>query len=466
MRTVAMTGASGFIGRVLADRLLTDGYELRLLARTPSKLESFKTRGATVLKGDLTDPESVGRFLEGSDAVVHLAAVYRLGGDLEWMRQVNVEGTRNVLDAARQEGVGRVLYCGSDTSFGDTQGRVEDETAVPEGRHRSNYARTKSEAHRLVEERMENGDPVVHAIVSSVYGPGDESPIADLIENHLAGHALAYLDREAGYTFTHVEDVADGLQRVLEDGEEGERYLLSGEPATFEEFFRALSARTGIPEPRFELPNWLVDAVRPLARTCASALGQSTSKIDEMIDMGRNVTRFFSGEKAREELGWTARSLRKGLRDTLPSFRERERESRRSVLEAAGYPLLGLALFDLALGATATFAPDLYSTILHGSAEAVDSSGALLPRTGTLWLVFAGVQGVAGLNPVRRRSWVLAAGVLRLMDVPADPVYFLNADSLTGLGKLGLISAPLFNFLTGSFFLYAGYRGLRSLRAE
>lgn len=464
METLTMTGASGFIGRVLADRLVTDGYELRLLARTPSKVESFETRGTAVVEGDLTDPEAVREAVSGSDAVVHLAAVYRLGGDLDWMRAVNVEGTRNVLDAAREEGVSRVLYCGSDTSLGNTQGRVADESKEHDGNYRSNYARTKHEAHQLVEERMHEGEPIVHAIVSSVYGPGDESPVAELIESHLAGHALAYLDRDAGYTFTHVEDVASGLQRALEEGATGESYLISGEPATFEEFFEVLSERTGIPEPRFGVPDWLVDAVKPVAKAGASLLGKTASEIEEMIGMGRNVTRFFSGEKAREELGWSARSLRKGLEDTLPSFRERERESRRSVLEAARYPLLGLALFDVALGATATFAPELYSTILHGSAETVDSSGALLPRTGTLWLVFAGVQGVAALDPVDRPSWVLAAGVLRLMDVPADPVYYLNADQLTPLGTAGLLSAPVFNLLTGAFFAYAGYRELRSLR--
>ena len=257
MDTVMMTGSTGFIGQYLTDLLLEKGYDLRLLVRSPSKAEEFEKRGATLVPGDLTDPKSVGRAMKGVDGVIHLAAVYRLGGDREWMRSVNVEGTRTVLDQARKEGVSRILYCGSDTSLGDTDGDVADEEATHGGNFRSNYARTKHEAHQLVDERIRDGEPIVHAIVSSVYGPGDDSPIAQLIEHHLAGHTMAYLDREAGYTFTYVEDVASGLLNAYEEGNPGEEYMISGEPATFEDFFTALSEQSGVSEPRFELSDWL-----------------------------------------------------------------------------------------------------------------------------------------------------------------------------------------------------------------
>lgn len=465
MTTVMMTGATGFVGGRLARKLLDDGYNLRLLVRTPAGAEDLRNRGAKIIEGDLTDRASIREAMKGADGVFHLAAVYRLGGDLEWMRTVNVDGTRNVLDAARERNL-RVLYCGSDTSLGDTHGEVADENQEHDGTFRSNYARTKHEAHRLVETRMEEGDPIVHAIVSSVYGPDDESPIAELIENHLAGHALAYLDGDAGYTFTYVDDVAEALQLAYEEGETGESYMVSGDPATFEEFFVRLSEATGIPEPRFELPSWLVSTVRPVAERVASLVGKSADEIREMVDMGRGVTRFFSGKKARRELDWDPRSLKDGLEETIPSFGEKELARARMVLELAKYPLLGLALFDLVLGSTAAFLPDLYRTIMHpGLAELhTGAPDYLLTRTGVLWLVFSFTQGVASLDPVNRPGWVLAAGVLRLMDVPADPVYYLVADDLSRLGSLGLLSAPLFNALTGGFFLYAGYRGLRAMK--
>jgi dihydroflavonol-4-reductase len=462
-----MTGATGFVGGRLAEELLDHGYDLRLLVRTPSDASHLKERGAEIIEGDLTDPGSIERAVRTVDGIFHIAAAYVLGGDLDWMRQVNVEGTRHVLDAARKEDVDKILYCGSDTSLGDTEGKIADETHVHDGNFRSNYARTKYEAHQMVEERIQDGDPIVHGIVSSVYGPGDESPIADLIMNHLAGHALLYLDRDAGYTFTHVDDVARALRLSYENGEVGESYLISGEPATFEEFFAALSEETSIPEPRFEVPDWLVNSVKPLVKAGASLLGKTANQIDEMIDMGRNVTRFFSNEKTKTKLDWDPRSLGEGLEDTLDWFKDKELKKSKKLLRQLRYPLLGLAGFDLVLGTTAVVFPDLYAKIIHGpNGLPAGSSLYLLARTGTLWLVFSGVQAMAAIDPIKHKTWVLAAGVLRLMDVPADPVYYLSADNLSTLGTLGLLSAPVFNFISGAVFVYAGYRGLRALRWE
>lgn len=464
--SVLVTGATGFVGGRLARQLLDRDYEVRVLARTPSDAAELEGRGAEVVEGDLTDAESVRDAVRGVDGVFHLAAVYELGGDLEWMREVNVEGTRRVLDAAAEEGVDRVVYCGSDTSLGDTAGDVRDESATHDGPFRSVYAQTKHEAHELVDERIEQGAPVVHAIVSTVYGPGDESPVADLIEHHLAGRLVAHLDAEAGYTFTHVDDVADALRRAYERGEPGESYLVSGTPATFEEFFAELSEQTGVPEPRFEVPSWVVDAALPVVERLAPLAGGSRSEIREMVGMGRGVTRFFSAEKAEEELGWEPRSLEEGLRETLPAFRKREAESARDLLDWLQYLLIGLAVFDVALGLTALLFPDLYRAIVHPRYEAMHSNGPdyLLARTGILWLVFAAVQGIAAIDPAERPTWVLAAGVLRLLDVPADPVYFALADDLGWMGTAGLLSAPVFNLLTGGLFAHAGLRGIRSQR--
>lgn len=465
MSTVMVTGATGFVGNRLAHRLLDEGYELNLLVRTPEKAGGLRDRGARIIEGDLLDLESLREATRDVEGIFHLAAVYRLGGDLEWMRKVNVEGTRNVLDVAREREL-PVLYCGSDTSLGDTQGEVCDETKEHEGRFRSNYARTKHEAHKLVEDRMDRGEPIVHAIVSSVYGPGDDSPLAGLIENHLAGHALAYLDGDAGYTFTHVDDVAEGLRLAYEKGTSGESYLISGEPSTFEQFFAVLSSKTGIPEPRLDIPDWVTNLMQPVAEALASWVGKSRREIRETVDMGRNVTRFFTGEKTEEQLGWEPRSLEEGLETTIPSFGKEELRKARDLLSRAKYPLAGLAVFDVALGSTAVFLPDVYGSIMHPGLTdlTAEAPGFLLSRTGVLWLVFALVQGVGALDAENRPGWVLAAGVLRMMDVPADPVYYLTADDLSWLGELGLLSAPVFNALTGGVFLYVGYRGLRAMK--
>lgn len=122
----------------------------------------------------------------------------------------------------------------------------------------------------------------------------------------------------------------------------------------------------------------------------------------------------------------------------------------------------GLAVLDLGLGLTALFFPETYLTGMHSApvGPGVLASGSLLRRTGTLWLGFAAVQGVAALDPTGRPAWVLVAGAFRLLDVPADLVYFLSAGTLSGPGFYGLLLAPWFNLAVGAWFLRSGYRGL------
>ena len=452
MKNVMMTGATGFIGRRLANQLLDEGYSLTVYARTPSKAEDLADRGAEIVEGDLADRAALCDAMGGVDGVFHLAAMYRLGADLADMLAVNVDGTRNVLEAADDADVDRIVYCGSDTSLGDTNGEVCDETKTHDGDFRSNYERSKWEAHRLVERRIDEGQPIVNAIVSSVYGPGDTSPVAELI------------DPDAGYTFTHVDDVATALRLAYEEGETGEKYLVSGTPATFEQFFAELSEQTGVAEPRFELPDWVVDNAAPLAERLAGVIGKSRAEIREMLSMGRDVTRFFSGKKAREQLGWKPRTLADGLRDTLPEFRQREAEAANELLRSTKVPLIGMTLFDIGLGVSAVAFPEMYMKLMHPHAGGTHppATSSFLARTGLLWLFFALVQGGASVDPVKRPEWVLVAGALRLMDVPADIGYLLSSDDQGWLGKAGLIAAPIFNLGVGSFMVYAGYRAIRS----
>ncbi|MFB6351843.1 MAG: hypothetical protein ABEN55_04965, partial [Bradymonadaceae bacterium] len=137
-----------------------------------------------------------------------------------------------------------------------------------------------------------------------------------------------------------------------------------------------------------------------------------------------------------------------------------EADAAAGFLEGARPPLAALAIFDLGLGVTATFLPETFVSIMHPGADS--GAGLLVSRTGMLWLVFSAVQGIAALDPAERPEWVMGAGVLRLMDVPADLTYLLTTDGLGWLGRTGLMSSPIFNAATGAFFAYAGYRGLRA----
>src|SRR5262249_39741492 len=160
---------------------------------------------------------------------------------------------------------------------------------------------------------MAAGAPIVNAIVSTVYGPGDPSAVGELIAHHLAGRLPVVLDRAAGYTYAHVDDVARALLLAYERGRAGESYLVSGTPASVGELFAELSRLSGVPAPAFELPRALLPLLVPAGR----GLGKSAAEMRELIAMGHGVTRYFSGRRARVELGWRPRSLAEGLADTL-----------------------------------------------------------------------------------------------------------------------------------------------------
>lgn len=461
---VLVTGATGFIGGRLVDQLLDARYEVRALVRDPARASALARSGVELFAGDVTDAAALDSALQGVEGVFHLAALYDFGVEAERMREVNVLGTRNVLDAALRHRVGRILYCGSDTSLGDTAGKVCDETKVHDGNYRSAYEATKHEAHLLVTERAAAGAPVVNAIVSTVYGPGDTSVIGELIENHMAGRLVFALDRRAGYTFAHVDDVATALRLAFEKGRPGEAYLISGTPATFGEFFAQLSSVTGIAPPAVEVPGWLASALTPLFAVLGRLAGKSPQALRELLAMGRRVTRFFSGEKTHRELGWTPRGLRQGLADTVPWFAAREREAAARAVGRTRIWLVGLALFDLALGAQAAFLPDAYLRSMHPWFPQLHPAGPLylLVRTGALWLFFFLVEALAALAPRRRVLLVLIVGALRLMEVPADVAYLATADDLGGFGRAALVVSPIFNLGVGLYLSLTAHRAIRA----
>jgi hypothetical protein len=185
--------------------------------------------------------------------------------------------------------------------------------------------------------------------------------------------------------------------------------------------------------------------------------------------MGRGVTRFFSNDTARRDLGWSPRPLDQALASTVPAFIARERQRVDRLLGQAKTWLFGLALFDLVLGVSAAFVPRLYLAAMHPHFTELHANGPtyLVSRTGVLWLFFAAVEVLgARAHASERAPWVLAVGILRLMDVPADLFYLLRADDLGWLGRASLAFSPAFNLTMGIFLLGVGLRGLRFRQAS
>ncbi len=315
---IFLTGATGFIGGALANRCLAEGHELDLLVRTPAKAKDLEQKGARLHPGDVVDRESVLAAMKGADAVVHAAALYKLGPvDRVAMQRTNVEGTRHVLEAARDLGIPRIVYVSSVAAKGETSGEIADERFEHQGRYCSWYEWTKHKAHLLARELRHQGLPVRIVMPGVVYGPGDPSAIGRYIRDYVARRLPARIGEETIYSFVHVDDVVDGILRVIERGEDGEEYLLSGIPYSFKELHRILEELTGVRPPWFKLPI-------PVARVYAFGaefLGRLTG-IEPLVTQ-EGVTSMdsacfaFSSLKAIEELGWPPRDLPDGLRQTL-----------------------------------------------------------------------------------------------------------------------------------------------------
>ncbi|HMC36895.1 MAG TPA: NAD-dependent epimerase/dehydratase family protein, partial [Actinomycetota bacterium] len=245
-----VTGGSGFIGGHLVRRLRERGEEVWALVRSPDRAAGLLACGAEVIPGDTSDQDPLRKAMDGCHTVYHCSGVYRVGipaSERRAMYDANVAGTERVLDAATEAGVERIVYVSTVNVFGNTEGRVVDETyRRPGNDFVSYYDETKFLAHQAALERIARSAPIVIVQPGGVYGPGDHSEIGRLIEQMRTGKLRVMTFPDLGFNFVHVEDVADGTVLAHDRGRVGESYVLGGEITTLGDVIAkvaALSAR-------------------------------------------------------------------------------------------------------------------------------------------------------------------------------------------------------------------------------
>jgi nucleoside-diphosphate-sugar epimerase len=316
-----ITGGTGFIGGHLVRRLRARGDEVVALVRDPGRAGAAAALGCILAPGDVTEPAAVRRAADGCDAVFHLAGIYRVGisrRDRPAMYAANVRGTEVVLDAAADAGVPRIVYASTCNVFGNTKGRIVDETYerdLADG-FLSFYDETKYLAHQLALERIRGGDPVVIAQPGGTYGPGDHSEVGWMIRRLLAGRLPFRLFPELGLTFVHVEDVADGILLAHDRGRPGEAYVIGGEVATMGDVLDRVGALAGRRVPKRTIPPLLIRMSAPLGPLASRLMG-TPPNLAEAMRAAHGVTYWATDSKARRELGYEPRSLDEGLRQTL-----------------------------------------------------------------------------------------------------------------------------------------------------
>jgi dihydroflavonol-4-reductase len=322
-----VTGATGFVGAAVARALAAAGWRVRVLVRAGSDRGNLQSLAVDMVDGDLGDPGSLERALEDCDGLFHVAADYRLGArDPKPLYRTNVEGTRNILSAARKVGVPRIVHTSSVATIGiPADGSPgEERTPVALGNMIGHYKRSKYLAEEVAREAARMGMSVVIVNPSTPVGPGDikPTPTGQLVLDAATGHMPAYVD--TGLNIVHVDDVAAGHLLAFERGRAGERYILGGEDMTLREILAEVARLAGRRPPRIRLPYAAVLPMAYLAEGFAALSGRSGRVTLEGVRMSRKRM-YFASNKAVAELGYRWRPPHQAFEDALAWFREHGR---------------------------------------------------------------------------------------------------------------------------------------------
>jgi dihydroflavonol-4-reductase len=324
--TALVTGATGFVGAAVARRVLAAGEAVRVLARASSDRRNLAGLDVDLVEGDLTDRATLDRAVRGCGSVFHVAADYRIWcPDPRPMMAANVEGTRNLMLAAGEAGVGRIVYTSSVAVLGLNADRSPSNEDTPStiddmiGPYKQSKFLAEAEVRALAERQ---GLPVVIVNPSTPIGPRDvkPTPTGRLIVEAAAGRMPAYVD--TGLNVVHVGDVAEGHWLAHERGQTGRRYILGGENMSLESILAEVATLVGRKPPKIRLPH---GAVLPIAYV-AEAIARLTKGSEPMATVdGVRMARkwmFFSNARAETELGYRPRPAREALRDAVAWFGE------------------------------------------------------------------------------------------------------------------------------------------------
>lgn len=321
---VFVTGATGFVGSHVARALAAQGAELRLLVRPGSRTDNIEGLQADRVAGDLRVPESLRPAMEGCERVFHVAADYRLWTrHPEAMYRTNVEGTRGLLQAARDAGVRRVVYTSSVATMGfrgDGQ-PVDEESPVSLADMVGHYKRSKFLAEQVAVEAARSGQDVVIVNPTTPVGEQDirPTPTGRIIVDFLRRKFPAYVD--TGLNLVDVAEVARGHVTAAEKGRPGERYILGGENLTLKQLLDKLATLTGLPSPTVRVPRVAALAFAFLDTAWTGfVLGREPRASVDAVRMSHKKM-FVSSARAERELGWKVVPVEDALRRAVDWYR-------------------------------------------------------------------------------------------------------------------------------------------------
>jgi len=319
VKPTLVTGATGFIGWHVARKLLARGHTVRALVRPGSKVRELEVEEVT---GDLRDRESLDRAVAGCGLVFHVAADYRLWAkDPRELYRSNVEGTRNLLTAARVSGVERVVYTSTVGCIGipdDRPGSEDLEVHLEE--MTGAYKRSKFQAEQVALEFAGAGLPVVIVNPTAPIGDHDfkPTPTGKIVVDYLKGDMPAFVD--TGLNLVDVADTAEGHLLAGDRGCSGERYILGCENLTLEQILGRLAELSGGKGPRWRIPYGVAYAAGLASTGWANLTGHEPRAPLDAVKMARKKM-FVSVDKAKRELGFNPGPVEGALKRAVDWFR-------------------------------------------------------------------------------------------------------------------------------------------------
>jgi dihydroflavonol-4-reductase len=319
MYKVLVTGASGFVGNAVARACARSGREVRVLVRKSSNTQWIRGMGAELIYGDLRQPESLAKALEGCDELYHVAAQYTFyNPNPKEIYESNVQGTRNILQAATEKNLKRVVYTSTVGAIGipENGNHGDEETPITLFDCQGHYKRSKFLAEQEALSFYRKGLPVVVVNPSAPIGVGDAkpTPTGKMIVDFLNGKMPAYLD--TGLNVIDVEDCALGHLLAAEKGRPGERYILGNQNMTLEQIFRELSILTGLKAPKIKVPHSLAMGAAHVSEFI-SRWNKKPPMVEKEAVILAKKRMFFNSEKAVRELGLPQADARLALRKAV-----------------------------------------------------------------------------------------------------------------------------------------------------
>lgn len=322
---VLITGASGFIGTAVTRAVIAHGDEVRVLLRPNSNLKNLEGLPVETIQGDLQDPQSLKNAIRGCHGLYHVAAHYALWDrDPATFYKINVEGTKNLLRVAGEEGVKRIVYTSTIGAIGlPNRGGLGNESLFPTLAQLSgDYKRSKFLAEKEVLKMAQEGLPVIIVNPTAPVGERDvkPTPTGQIIVDFMRGRMFAYI--ETGMNLVDVDDVAIGHVRAMERGRVGERYILGHQNLTLKELCQMLSRLTGVPSPRLRLP-WRM--VLPLAHVNQWIANLWTHRPPRIPLEGVRMAKYqmhYDCTKARQELDLPQTPVETALKKATQWFRQ------------------------------------------------------------------------------------------------------------------------------------------------